>query len=294
MTRGGSADQAAQYGVFDSQDTTRGASRTSSPQIPHPRTSPEGVSNETRSQATVENRLRGRMVDRLTLMADRHRRHVEEQHGTRRAVGAHALGFFYADDLSMSGEVEVVAATRLFFDSAETAMIDRASEHPAGTFDPRIHLCNRAESMSYAPELLGIGVTTVYEPPLIDASSAYASLGMNRPYKAVARMEDGTDILLRCDSGFLAPVDVRSSQSLNVNGRSTRHWEWLPSALLHSPETQLRDILPSLSTLLDLAAGRATSTLAGHAAPAPASPARGGHRVIGRRSVRLGGASRRR
>ena len=251
-------------------------------------------------EARVENRLRGRMVDRLTLMADRHRRHAEEQQGTRRAVGPHALGFFYADDLTMSGGVEVVAATRVFFDSAETAdvvalldtLIERASEHPVATFDPRIHLCNRAEPMSYAPQLLGIGVTTVFEPSHADALSAYASLGMNRPYKAVARMEDGTDLLLRCDSGFLAPVDVRSTQSLNVNGRHTRHWEWLTSAILHSTETQLPDILPRLSVLLDLAAGR-PSTRAGHADTAQRSPADGVHRP-GRRTVRMGARGRRR
>lgn len=300
MTRSGSADPAMHHGVFDTSDTVRGA-EPGSPQIPHPRASTEGTGSAMPNEARGENRLRGRMVDRLTLMADRHRRHVEEQQGTRRAVGPHALGFFYADDLTMSGGVEVVAATRVFFDSAETAdvvalldtLIDRASEHPVVSFDPRIHLCNRAEPMSYAPQLLGIGVTTVFEPSHADAVSAYASLGMNRPYKAVARMEDGTDLLLRCESGFLAPVDVRSTQSLNVNGRHTRHWEWLSSAILNSTETQLQDILPRLSVLLDLAAGRPTSTRAGYADRGQRGPAGGVHRP-GRTTVRMGGRGRQR
>lgn len=300
MTRSGSADPVTHHRVFDTSEGARDI-EPGPPQIPHPRASAEGAGGAKPGEARVENRLRGRMVDRLTLMADRHRRHVEEQQGTRRAVGAHALGFFYADDLTMSGGVDVAAATRVFFDSPETSdvvalldtLIERASEHPVATFDPRIHLCNRAESMSYEPQLLGIGVTTVFPPPPADASSAYASLGMNRPYKAVARMEDGTDLLLRCESGFLAPVDVRSTQSLNVNGRHTRHWEWLSSALLHSTETQLAEILPRLSVLLDLAAGRPTSTRTGYADTAQRSPASGIHRP-GRTTVRMGGRGRRR
>ena len=101
MTRSGSADPAMHHAVFETSGIAGGAEQGSR-RIPHPRASSEGTGSTTPSEARVENRLRGRMVDRLTLMADRHRRHAEEQQGTRRAVGPHALGFFYADDLTMS------------------------------------------------------------------------------------------------------------------------------------------------------------------------------------------------
>jgi hypothetical protein len=298
MTRSDSA--ATPFGVFDASGTTAG-SEASELHIPHPRTSPDGSVSVTAGGARAENRLRGMMVDRLTLMADRHRRHAQEQQGTRRAVGPHAIGFFYADDLEISGTLEVVTATRLFFDSAETndvvavldTLIARASEHPAGTFEPRTHMCNRAEPMSPTPQLLGVGLTTVSEPPPSEASSAYASLGMNRRYRAVARMVDGTEVLLRCDSGFLAPVDVRATQSLNVNGRHTRHWEWLPPALLHRPETQLTDILPRLTALLDLTTGQVAATPPGHPPAAPRGPIDDEHHRSGRQTVRLGNRRRR-
>jgi hypothetical protein len=233
------------------------------------------------------------LVNRLILMAERHRRNVEEQQGTRRAIGPHAIGFFYADDLAMSGTLAVVAATRLFFDSAETAdllvvldtLIARASEHPAGTFDPLVHACNRAEPMSPTSQLLGVGVTTVDNPSHdASASAAYASLGMDRPYRAAVRMLDGTDILLRCDSGFLAPVDVRATQSLNVNGRHTRHWEWLTHAVLQSLDNRVTDTLARLSILLDLAEGGPPNISPDLAATTPRTAS---HRAV-RRTVRLG------
>jgi hypothetical protein len=298
MTRSDSAGRAAPFGVFDTPGT-RSGTEANDPQIPSPRTSPDGSLGSTSGGARAEDRLRGMVVDRLTLMADRHRRHAEEQQGTRRAVGPHALGFFYADDVAITGTPEVVTATRLLFDSAETAdivgvldtLIARAGEHPAGTFDPRTHMCNRAELMSPTPQLLGVGVTTVSDSPPSESLSAYASLGMNRSYRAAVRMVDGTDVLLRCSHGFLAPVEVRASQSLNVNGRHTRHWEWLPTALLQSPETQLADILPRLATLLDLAAGRVT-TPSGYS-PAPHLGPVGGEHRSDRQTVRLGSRRRR-
>ena len=167
---------------------------------------------------------------------------------TRRAVGPHALGFFFADTASNgSGEIEVVTATRLFFDNDDNAdtsnliavldmLIERASEYSPGTFEPRTHMCNRVETMLATAELVGIGITTVSAPPT--ASVGYITLGMDRPYKAVARMVDGTDLLIRCDGGFLASADVRSTQTLNVGGMRTRHWEWLPTQLLRTTETR--------------------------------------------------------
>jgi hypothetical protein len=298
MTQAGGAEVATPLGGFDIPRTP--AAQVQRSQIPRPRSSADGTVGGTPG-APRENRLRGKLVDRLTLMADRHRRHLEEQQGTRHAVGPHALGFFYADDLTMSGEFEVVAATRLLFAGPETSdllalldvLIDRASERPPGTFNPRIHMCNRAEPMSYAPELLGIGVTTVFDASAALDSSAYASLGMNRPYKAVARMEDGTDLLLRCDSGFLARVEVRATQTLNVNGRHTRHWGQLTPALLQDPEPQLSEILPRLSVLLDLATGRSSSLSTADADAAQHSSSHGLHRSH-RMTVRLRAGSRRR
>jgi hypothetical protein len=298
VTQTGDADAAPPIGMFKSP--IRAEAQVHRSEIPRPRASPD-VTASAVPVVVRENRLRGKLVDRLTLMADRHRRHVEEQQGTRRPVGPHALGFFYADDLTMSGNPEVLAATRLLFAGEETAdlitlldvLIDRASERPPGTFNPRIHMCNREEPMSYAPELLGIGVTTVFDASAALNSTAYASLGMNRPYKAVARMEDGTDLLLRCDSGFLARVDVRATQTLNVNGRHTRHWGQLTPALLQDPEPQLSEILPRLSVLLDLATGRSSSLSTADADAAQHSSSHGLHRSH-RMTVRLRAGSRRR
>ena len=80
-------------------------------------------------------------------------------------------------------------------------------------------------------------------------------------------MVDGTDLLIRCDGGFLASADVRSTQTLNVGGMRTRHWEWLPTQLLRTTETELLEILPRFSALLDYAAG--DPPMSPPAAPAP-------------------------
>ncbi len=267
--------------------------------IPSPRVSPESVGFGSPS-SLVENRLRGKLVDRLTLMAVRHCRHREEQQRTRRAVAPHALGFFYAEATpDGSGETEVVAATRLFFDNDDNAdtgdlvtvldmLIERAGEYSPGTFEPRIHMCNRVETTPYTGELLGIGVTTVSEPPA--KSMGYMTLGMDRPHKAVARMLDGTDLLIRCEGGFLASADVRSTQTLNVRGMRTRHWEWLPTQLLRTSETELPEILLRLGALLDYAAG--DSPMPPPAAPAP-PPSAGLRRGAHARRTRVQLGSRR-
>lgn len=226
-----------------------------------------GVSPSNTPHMLIENRLRGQVVDRLTLMAVRHCQHMGELQGSRRAVSHHALGFFYASE-SPGSLSPITAATRLLFDAEENSdlfwvldtLIERATEYASDAFDPRIHICNRVEAMPPNASLVGIGVTTVFEPSASASDAYYASLGMDRPYQAVARMLDGTDLLLRCSGGFLAPVDVRATQTLNVGGRQVRHWEWLPQQLLSGGEAQLPEILPRLSTLLDAALGRLASS----------------------------------
>jgi hypothetical protein len=245
----------------------------------------------------IENRLRGQLVDRLTLMAVRHCGHREELQRTRRAVGPHALGFFYADVMpSGSGNTEVVAATRLFFDHDDNAdtsnllavldmLIERAGEHVPGSFEPRAHMCNRVEAMPHTAELVGIGITTVSAPPA--KSVGYTALGMDRPYKAVARMLDGTDLLIRCNGGFLASADVRATQTLNIGGMRTRHWEWLPTQLMQTGETDLPEILARLSALLDYTAGDAPTPSPAISSPPPPPSSR--HAVHARRTrVQLG------
>jgi hypothetical protein len=291
----GNDDPVAVPEPIERNDDLRAVSLPGRLRIPSPRGAPESVGFGSPS-SLVENRLRGKLVDRLTLMAVRHCRHREEQQRTRRAVGPHALGFFYADATSNgSGETEVVAATRLFFDNDDNAdtsdlitvldmLIERAGEYSPGTFEPRTHMCNRVETMPPTAELLGIGVTTVSEPPA--KSVGYMTLGMDRPYKAVARTLDGTDLLIRCEGGFLASVDVRSTQTLNVRGMRTRHWEWLPTQLLRTSETELLEILPRLGALLDCAAGDSPMVVPSAPAPSPTSPRRGVH--ARRTRVRLG------
>ena len=283
----GNDDSVAIPETVRSRDDLRAGVLPPQPRIPSPRVAPDSVGFGSPS-SMIENRLRGKLVDRLTLMAVRHCRHREEQQRTRRAIGPHALGYFYADAASNgSGEMEVVTATRLFFDNDDNAdtsnliavldmLIERASEYSPGTFEPRIHMCNRVETMPATAELVGIGITTVFAPPA--ASVGYMTLGMDRPYKAVACMVDGTDLLIRCDGGFLASADVRSTQTLNVGGMRTRHWEWLPTQLLRTSETELLEILPRLSALLDYTAGDPPILPpAAPVQPPPASLRRGAH-----------------
>ena len=89
--------------------------------------------------------------------------------------------------------MEVVTATRLFFDNDDNAdtsnliavldmLIERASEYSPGTFEPRTHMCNRVETMPATAELVGIGITTVFAPPTtsvgyIDAGHGQAVQG---------------------------------------------------------------------------------------------------------------------
>ncbi len=295
----GNDDPVAVPGVVQLSDDSRGAVPPQ-PRIPSPRIAPDSVGFGSPS-SLVENRLRGKLVDRLTLMAVRHCRHREEQQRTRRAVGPHALGFFFADTApNSSGEIEVVTATRLFFDNDDNAdtsnliavldmLIERASEYSPGTFEPRTHMCNRVEAMPATAELVGIGITTVFAPPT--ASVGYITLGMDRPYKAVARMVDGTDLLIRCDGGFLASADVRSTQTLNVGGMRTRHWEWLPPQLMRTTETELLEILPRFSALLDYAAG--DRPMSPPAAPTHPPPSAGLRRGAHARRTRVQLGSRR-
>ena len=255
----GNDDPLAVPEAVEPSDDLRAVSLPWRPRIPSPRVAPESVGFGSPG-SLVENRLRGKLVDRLTLMAVRHCRHREEQQRTRRAVAPHALAFFYADAApNGSGQTDVVAATRLFFDNDDNAdtsnliavldlLIDRAREYSPGTFEPRTHMCNRVETMPPTADLVGIGITTVSARAA--KSVGYMALGMDRPYKAVARMMDGTDMLIRCEGGFLASADVRSTQTLNVGGMRTRHWEWLPAAPADDRDRAAGDP-PRLSALLD-------------------------------------------
>ena len=250
-----------------------------------------------------ESRLRGKLVDRLTLMALRHCRHRAELNGTRRAVGSHALGFFYADT-DGAGDVAVVAATRLFFDGAETenlswvldTLVQRAGEYPPERLNVGVHLCNRVEEMSSSATLLGVGVTTVSEPPPSMDNSGFTALGMNRPYRGVAQMVDGTVLVVRCDGGFLAPVDVRSTHTLNVRGQRIRQWEWMPPEHILAETTDVPAVTARLDTLLGLAAGRQPPRpeavrrrpCGGFDAAAWRAPTASNRHTVGQRSEALG------
>lgn len=273
--------------------------------IPEPRQPSEAsnVSGLQTANRLSENRLRGKLVDRLTLMALRHCRHRAELSGTRRAIGHHALGFFYADT-DASGDAVVMVASRAFFDDVETqnltwildTLADRAREYPPGLLNVPVHLCNRVEEMSQGATLLGVGVTSVSEPPPTAEDSGYTALGMNRPYRGVAQMVDGTVLMLRCDGGFLAPVDVRSTHSLNVGGQRIRQWEWMPSEYIHREvgTSDVPNIVRGLETLLGLAVGKLPPSPQLERTPIALTDTR--HRGAGRRrrvtGIRLGGVGR--
>jgi hypothetical protein len=244
-----------------------------------------------------ENRLRGKLVDRLTLMAVRHCRHRAELNGTRRAIGSHALGFFYADT-EPSGDVAVVVATRAFFHSSETenlawildTLVQRACDYPPELLNVRVHLCNRVENMSGAATFLGIGVTTVGEPPSVGEDSGYSALGMDRPYRGVAQMVDGTVLNVSCSGGFLAPVNVQSTHTLNVRGQRIRQWDWMQPEHVTGETGDLADIVSRLESLLGLAAGtRPSLAKRESASTTPANTAqRGGGRRRRVTGIRLG------
>jgi hypothetical protein len=69
-------------------------------------------------------------------------------------------------------------------------------------------------------------------------------------------MVDGSVLVVRCDGGFLAPVDVRSTHTLNVRGQRIRQWEWMPPEHILAETTDVPAITARLDTLLGLAAGR--------------------------------------
>lgn len=281
------------------QQNDNGQAAQAGTPIPRPR----AAADDSRQQAgasgfeqihpsLVENRLRGMLTDRLNLMAVRHCLHVEEQQGTRRAVGRHAVGFFYADETAPSGDLGVLAGTRVVFESDAAAnlfwfldtLVDRASEYEPGVYNALIHTCNRVEPMSSRARLIGVGVTTVADPlEASDANSAYSSLGMNRPYRAQARMLDGTDLLLQCDGGFLAPIDVRSTHTLNIGGRRVRQWEWLTEQFLLLSDPQMPEILHRLSTLLGHATGESPAPIGGDEPGGGHRAAHPGLRVTGLR-----------
>jgi hypothetical protein len=213
----------------------------------------------------AENELRGKVVDRMKLMALRHCMHLDERRGTRLAVGPHALAFLFATGSGgQPGDRDVVAGTRLLFDYDDvidtynlSAVLDTlilvAHEYRPGTFDPREHMCNRVEPMGRDAELIGVGVTTVYPAP--DGAARASTLGMDQPYRAVVRMIDGTDLWLTSPGGFFAAVQVWATQTLNVRGVRTRDWNWWSGLRAPAAEPELPSLLGQLSALLDLAAG---------------------------------------
>jgi hypothetical protein len=178
--------------------------------------------------------------------------------GSRRSVGIHAIGFFYADPEDKTRDVR--AATRLFFDDPAiaslpellAALCDLARDYATVSFEPRVHMCNRVESMSSSVELLGIGATTVLPPRQEVIGSPYAVLGLNRPYQGVAQLLDGTRLLLR-SAGNLERVSVKSSQTLNINGVVTRHWA--PLLPPEMADNALSRTFELLDILLNLTAG---------------------------------------
>lgn len=248
-------DQAAP--LFDTQshrlhDEARVPVPSSSTELPYPVVPPR----------FREDRMRGKVVDRLRLAAVRHCGHTVELSGTATAVGPHAIVFFYVEppaDGTRGSELRV--ATRLFFDTAHTTdltvllrgLVELAGEYAATGLDLRRQLCNRVEPMGSHARFIGVGVSTVL-PVERDARamSRADSLGLDLPYRGIALLADGTELVLDGPGG-LGPVDVQSTHTLDVNGVAIRRWRSCrPHAEL--PDSVLTDTFLALEDLRRLAA----------------------------------------
>lgn len=218
--------------------------------------------------------MRSHVAGRLRLMAVRHCGNVAQTARTRRAVARHALGFFYVADVADVADVAgaasgdpVVTATRLPFADPETAdvvrmletLYARAAEYDTGTLEPRVHLCNRVEHMRADAPLLGLGVTTVGD----DAGrSAASELGLDRAFRAVGYLLDGTIVLVQRPLGVGESVQVYATQTLDLPGATLPHrlWRgWTPYLLQDDPE--LAPLLERLTALTELVVARRATGL---------------------------------
>ena len=177
----------------------------------------------------VPDPLRDRVVRRLGLVGRRHARVRAEHHRTPTEPGPHAVVFFYRQPTA--GRVDDIAvATRMFLAGDDvtdlTAVLgtlyDRALDYlAAGAFDPREHLCQRAEPMTGSATYLGVGASS-----LLAASTPTG----DPPWAGLARLLDGTRLTARRPIGGYQ-MEVESSHTLDAGTALTHSpaytWRWV-------------------------------------------------------------------
>jgi hypothetical protein len=212
------------------------------------------------------NRMRGRVVDRLTYTGRALARHRVEQWRIRRRIGPHAITFFYVDQRSEgSRQEELVVATRMFLDESDEdyavdaanaeadgvpelllikilgALHDLALEYQRTTgFDPRVQMVQRVEPMRADAEYLGVGATSVTFPDGLDAIPMMQGMVV---------LSDGTQMLLEGGYG-LEPPRVQSTHTLDIGGLlGSRRWRWALGGQFQGASQGVQLALPALAAL---------------------------------------------
>lgn len=196
---------------------------------------------------------RRRVVNRLVLVGRRHARHLVEQTGTASQPGPHAVVLFYRPALA-GPRAEILIASRMFLHGDDVTHLptvldtlrQRALDYRrVATFDPLVHLTNRAEPLTHASRYLGLGTSSL-RPGLPGDDDL--------PWTGLARLADGTRLSMDLTPGGSARVAVTSTHTLDTGAAlapSTTHtWRWA-SARPDDPErAAAHDALDGLHRLL--------------------------------------------
>lgn len=179
--------------------------------------------------------LRGRVVDRLTLIGRRHARHARDQSRTNHPIGPHVLAFFYSDPGLEAAELRT--ATRMFLDGPEVADLTAIlgclhklalDYQRTDGFDPRVQMADRTESMSPAAQYLGLGASTLHHDTEPDRSGEHRTDTMSSldpPTRGLAVLIDGTRLLLRHQGRLQPSPTIQSTHTLDLNYLPTRSWQ---------------------------------------------------------------------
>jgi hypothetical protein len=190
----------------------------------------------------VASSIRNQVVDRVVRMSVRHAAHAW-RHRRDRPVGPHAVGFLYADPVSVAAgqrqHFTVVAATRMVNDEASVRDLPRLLHRltslartryipTAGGFNPAVHMSNHRDPSSAGAHYIGLAVSSLDTPAgSWDDAQAAATDTDDLAGRGYAILIDHTAILVDRAAhrdGF-GTVSVHSTGDLNVMwGVAGRMW----------------------------------------------------------------------